>query len=406
MDISGTLLYINQAGLEMLKLREEYIGKRIGELGEILPANIWQREVRKREIFFRRDDFETNLLISTEIKQEKIIVFLEEETRENMRRLMRSSDNACEVGQMAGLASDLKAKCLQLAQTNISVLIQGESGTGKEILAQGMHLSSKRKNGPFIVVDCSAIPASLMEAELFGYEPGSFTGARREGRAGRFELADGGTIFLDEIGDLPPDLQPKLLRVLNDHQVTRIGGRKPKKVDIRVIASTNRDLAEMMSEGKFRNDLYYRLMGAEIVLPPLSGRMGHFDELLDLFIAKHGNGREITLCQQAREMMKKYSWPGNIRELEKCVELLTATKPGGEIMPHDLPSGVLHTALEAQKLSLKQILALHEKAVIMQALENNGSNITRTAKELKVSRRCLQKKMAGWKDKPCKKDKM
>ena len=281
----------------------------------------------------------------------------------------------------------------KVADTDSTILIGGESGTGKEVLARAIHLSSKRSGGPFTVVDCSSLPATLIESELFGYEPGTFTGAKREGRPGKFELAHGGTLFLDEVGDMPLELQSRLLRILNDHQVMRLGGSRAKRVDIRILASTNKELRAMVAAGTFREDLFHRIMGAEIVLPPLRERMEHFDELVELFVEKHGHGRSYWMEPQAMEAMRAYRWPGNIRELEKCVEYITAMKPGGRVDKADLPENVFHECPDTDGNTFREKMRRYEHQLLMQALARSDYNITRTAKELGLSRRGLQKKM-------------
>jgi transcriptional regulator with PAS, ATPase and Fis domain len=237
------------------------------------------------------------------------------------------------------------------------------------------------------------VPATLLESELFGYEPGAFTGAKAGGRVGKFELAEGGTVLLDEIGDMPLDLQPKLLRVLNDHKVTRIGGRAPKQLDFRLISCSNRDIKAMAKAGTFREDLYFRISGAEVTLPPLARRMEHFDKLVGLFFRKHGREKRVVLPEETRARLRHYGWPGNIRELEKVIQYLIAVKPEGQIQPYDLPNHILHFEAEGKAHSLKALMRMHERAMIIQSLGKHGHNVTETAKALKISRRALQMKM-------------
>ncbi|MCU0605971.1 MAG: sigma 54-interacting transcriptional regulator [Candidatus Edwardsbacteria bacterium] len=270
----------------------------------------------------------------------------------------------------------------------------GESGTGKEVMARAVHYSSVRAKGPFVVIDCTALPEHLVESELFGYEPGSFTGAKSEGRAGKFELADGGTIMLDEISELPLAMQPKLLRILNDQMVMRIGARKPKPVNVRVIACTNRDLRAMVEKGQFREDLFYRLKGATLNLPPLRERMKHFDGLLELFLKKYGHGKDHRFAPQALAVLHNFRWPGNVRELEKAVQYALAQDPAGEIGPELLPGDIIHGTLALREGKLKEMVRLHERALVAAALQANAFNVTATAARLGLTRMGLTKKVA------------
>ncbi len=227
----------------------------------------------------------------------------------------------------------------KVADTDSTVLILGESGTGKELVARAIHYYSYRQAGPFIPVNCAAIPEDLLESELFGHERGAFTHAIRT-RLGRFEQAHGGTIFLDEVGDMSPNLQVKLLRVLQDHQFERIGGNKTIKVDIRVIAASNRDLEAMVETGKFREDLYYRLNVIPIRIPPLRERRGDIPILVNHFIQEFSRRKKKPVLQMAPEAMKlltNYDWPGNVRELENLIERLVILADGDVITDKDLP---------------------------------------------------------------------
>ena len=209
----------------------------------------------------------------------------------------------------------------QVAETNATVLIRGESGVGKEVVAKTIHFSSPRSRHPFVKVNCAALPAELLESELFGHEKGAFTGAYRR-KGGTFELADGGTIFLDEIGDMPTALQAKLLHVLQDHAFTRVGGREIIKVDVRVIASTNRNLEVAMREGRFREDLYYRLKVVTLYVPPLRDRREEIPVLASRFLRLFNEQfhRDIALSPESMRLLTDYSWPGNVRELENMIK--------------------------------------------------------------------------------------
>lgn len=234
-------------------------------------------------------------------------------------------------------------RTLQLAaKSNSTVLLLGESGTGKGVCAKAIHRISRRKTGPFVHVNCAAIPATLLESELFGYEEGAFTGARKGGQPGKFEQAGGGTIFLDEIGETSPSFQVRLLRVLQEQEIRRVGGNKTIKVDTRVIAATNRDLQQMVKAGAFREDLYYRLSVVELAVPPLRERGDDVGALLDHFLAEFGQKDQQTyrLHPEARRVLEAYSWPGNVRELGNAVENLTQLSRGREITVDDLPAKI------------------------------------------------------------------
>jgi transcriptional regulator with GAF, ATPase, and Fis domain len=230
----------------------------------------------------------------------------------------------------------------KVAPTDSTVLVTGESGTGKELLVRALHRNSERRDMPFVPINCGAIPRELLESELFGHEKGAFTHAIRS-RPGRFELADGGTIFLDEIGEMDLSLQVKILRALQEKEIERVGGTSIKKVDVRVVAATNRDLEGEVASGRFREDLFYRLNVIPLKLPPLRSRGMDILLLAKHFLNRHcGNKarKPLTLSEKAREMLLTYSWPGNVRELENFMERLTILCDGCEVQPEDLPEKI------------------------------------------------------------------
>jgi len=290
----------------------------------------------------------------------------------------------------------------RISASNLSVLIQGESGTGKELVAHAIHANSPRANEPFIAVNCGALPDSIIESELFGYEKGAFTGAVGQ-KIGYFEIANRGTIFLDEISETSLHTQVKLLRVLQERNIRRVGGIKPIDIDIRIIAACNRDLPALVREGRFRHDLYYRINEMTITLPPLRERQGDLPLLIDYFLNKFAqeNGKpNPTIDASARRLLFGYSWPGNIRELENVLKraVVLADKV---IMPTHLPPNLAErndgTTVPVRGAplagSLEDQLMAAEREIIIQALENNGQNVSMTAKVLKISRRTLQRKM-------------
>jgi two-component system, NtrC family, response regulator len=281
----------------------------------------------------------------------------------------------------------------KVAPTDISVLINGESGTGKELVARAIHKYSTRVAGPFVVINCGAIPENLLESELFGHEKGSFTGAHMQ-RKGRIEMAEGGTLFLDEIGELPLNLQVKLLRFLQEQKVDRIGGRVQIDVNVRVLAATNLDLKQAVADGRYREDLYFRLGVVTITLPPLRDREGDLLLLANAFLyryAKENRKRINGFTQQALKSITQYEWPGNIRELENRIKRAVVMTESSKINPLDLE---LTTALgKYQGLGLKEARDALEKDMIKKCLQRNKGNITQTADELGVSRPTLYELM-------------
>lgn len=286
----------------------------------------------------------------------------------------------------------------RVAPTNATVLITGESGSGKELIAKTIYKNSLRREGPFIMVNCGALPEGLMESELFGYERGAFTGAVSR-KLGRFELAHQGTIFLDEVADLTPALQVKLLRVLQEREFERVGGVETIKVDVRIIAATNRDLAEMVSREAFRQDLYFRLNVVPIHVPPLRERREDIPLLTDFFVRRYATeaGLEIPyITPAARELLLNYDWPGNVRELANILER-TVIMSGGMIEPHDLSD--LVSCKQNPRIvlpetgTLREIISEVEKIVIDRALKANKGNRVRTAQALDISRRTLLMKI-------------
>jgi DNA-binding NtrC family response regulator len=291
----------------------------------------------------------------------------------------------------------------KIAPSNTTVLIQGESGTGKEVVARAIHRLSPRAARPFVAINCSAIPDSLIENELFGHERGAFTGAN-ERKVGLIESADKSTLFLDEIADLGPGLQAKILRVLQEREVRRLGGNEPFRVDVRLIAATNRNLAEEVAEGRFREDLYYRVNVVTITLPPLRERHGDISLLTSHALAKYGHlaeGRVKEISREAMEVLLDYSWPGNVRQLESAIERALLLCEGDKIMPRDLPQEVLarkpigragdRSRSERFEIPTEGINFEHfERDLILQAMERTDWVIAKAAKMLGMSYRTLQ----------------
>jgi transcriptional regulator with PAS, ATPase and Fis domain len=296
----------------------------------------------------------------------------------------------------------------QVAPSGASVLLTGESGTGKEAFARGIHESSGRK-GMFVPVNCSAVPAELFEAEFFGYAGGAFTGANRRGKLGFFELANDGTLFLDEIGEMPPAIQAKLLRVLQEREFIRVGGEEIVRVDVRIVSATNRSLEDMLEKGMFRKDLYYRLNVVEINLPPLRERLDDLPVLVEHFVAAFSQGNAKTpkiMSQEAMAMLRRYLWPGNIRELMNVLENLVVTCPGEVIESRHVPENISrHLALEvtgpsldsdSPSLDLKLAIQERESQIIQAALRLADHNKSRAALLLNIPRASLYNKMSAY----------
>jgi DNA-binding NtrC family response regulator len=288
----------------------------------------------------------------------------------------------------------------QLACVNTTVLITGESGTGKEILSKAIHYNSARSGKPFIVINCGAIPETLLESELFGYRKGSFTGATTN-KIGKFEAADGGTIFLDEIGDLPLQLQAKVLRVVQENEVDVIGENRPRKIDVRILAATNRDLKQMVADGQFRQDLYYRLNVAPLFLPPLRERREDIPLLIrsfaDRICMRYGKS-PVTIGKNIIRKLEMHAWPGNVRELENVIERLIVFSQDNTAGINDLPEEILQPQLTFGKVVLSippEGFSMTEldKELIVTALERTQWNQTRAAEFLRISRNVLVYRM-------------
>jgi DNA-binding NtrC family response regulator len=288
----------------------------------------------------------------------------------------------------------------RLAVSKASVLIHGETGAGKELVARALHEHGPRADGPFVAVNCAAIPDTLIESELFGHEKGSFTGAH-ERRIGRFEAADGGTLFLDEIGELKVEMQAKLLRVLQERAVERVGGGAPIRVDVRFVAATNRDLERAIEERTFRSDLYFRINVVAIQVPPLRERRGDVrllaEDFLERFRAEAGAGPE-GFAPAVLTAFERYAWPGNVRELENVVERAVALANGPRIELRDLPDALaqaervadLRGKVRKGQISIDEAVARFERALVLEALERAGWNQTRAAEALKTTRRLVK----------------
>lgn len=439
-DKNGKTIYVNQAYLDFSELKkEDFVGKSVYEINSekklytngVIPTVIntkKQTEAVGTVISTNKKIFITGIPILDEHGELKYAVAHDKdidhlEKLKDALAILKSQQvtkNAeleylrrRQLDHMNLIANSKNMKdALQTAQTvaatDVTVLITGESGTGKEIIADFIYKSSNRTSKPFIKINCSAIPGNLLESELFGYEEGSFTGALKGGKAGLFEIANGGTILLDEIGDMPLDLQTKLLRVLQEKEVCRIGGSKVISLDVRIIASTNKELLKAIKEGSFREDLYYRLNVVPIDLAPLRERKEDIHALLEKFLSKYNKKyvKLVSLTPGAASVLEDYSWPGNIRELKNVMERMIVINSTGEIDAATVkqvlgilpvaafragPEPISSTYLEKTERNLKKSVEAFEKDIIRDAIAKYGSK-RKAATALGVDHSTLIKK--------------
>ena len=351
------------------------------------------------------DNDELKIIVKRALKMRR----LTQENRGMSRELRERFDFDNIVGRSAGLAT-VKALARDLAATDSTVLITGESGTGKELLARAIHCASARAGGPMVAINCAAIPEQLLESELFGFEKGAFTDAKKA-KPGRFLLAHRGTLFLDEIGEMSAPIQAKLLRVLEDHTIEPLGGVKGVKVDLRLVVATNRDLRDLVQKGRFREDLFYRISVCQLHLPPLRERAGDMPILLEHFLARYRRERGTRiagLTPEALRVVEAYPWPGNIREFQNMVEWVTITCKGERVDVRDLPAylkagspatagapsqpGAERPSLLSFGMSVEDV----EKAMLQEALEKARGNVSEAARLLKITRNTLRYRMGKY----------
>ena len=344
--------------------------------------------------------------ITKPTNQEELILLIRRaiETQQKDKEidsLRRRLDQRFGLDQIVGQSKQMKdvyAKIQRAAPVDSTVLILGESGTGKELVAQALHHNSPRKKGQFVAVNCAAVPATLVESELFGHVRGAFTGATDK-RMGRFEQADGGTLFIDEIGDFELPLQAKLLRVLETFTVTPVGGHEDRKVNVRVLAATSRDIQKMVADGSFRQDLYYRLNVVQIVLPPLRDRPDDIAVLVEHFLKEIATNKGTPPRRISPEVMRRfqsYRWPGNVRELRNTLESMMVLAEGEQLTERDLPERIADTAQaipNPKELPSNITMEELEKLAITKALDQCAGNRTHAANRLGISVRTLQRKL-------------
>ena len=370
--------YIKGQNMVVQRIPIKKDGKVIAVFGQVMFKDI--RDVRK-------------LAKKLSLLESKVKLY--EQELMNLRSTRYTLDSI--IGKSKTMVS-LKKEALNAAATRYPVLLTGESGTGKELFAQAIHHSSTRKLHPFVRINCSAIPKDLIESELFGYEKGAFTGARSNGKPGKFELAHNGTVFLDEIGDLPLEMQPKLLRVLEEKEFERIGGTSFIRSNFRLIAATNQNLENMLAEGRFRKDLFYRLNVISLHIPPLRKRkvdVGILSRHLLRQMTEEANLPEINLDLEAMRILKNYEWPGNVRELSNVLERTLSSFNGRTIRVHDLPFYLHDSSKKAHNHhygTIKEAVARAEIDAIRQALIETGYNKAQAANMLGIHRTLLYKK--------------
>lgn len=425
-DDQGRIALMNEFFLEVLGLSsQEVIGKKIRDLspesnlpetlktGKAQFGETWHlngRDFIIMRVPIERDGEVVGALAKTLFKNMEIakmfakkVMRLEENLAYYKEEFGKIHSPQFAFDDILGESPKMKmAKSLayRASQTNSTILILGESGTGKEIFSHAIHKSSSRSNGPYIKVNCAALPENLLESELFGYEEGAFTGARKGGKPGKFELADKGTIFLDEIGDMSFSMQAKLLRVLQEREVERLGGTEPIKVDVRIIAATNRDLHKMVMEHQFRLDLYYRLNVLTIELPPLRERKEDMSLLAKGLIKKINKrlGTNIQgLTDESIDYLASYDWPGNIRELENVLERAIVICDDVLISPKHLSlPGLSDTNLSPLEQTLEYVLQKTEREIIERTLNQAQGNKVKAARILGIHRSALYKKLAKY----------
>lgn len=419
-DASDVVVYANDAALELMGLNtqgnDQLEGKRLTNFFEtrleITPAFTFEQKTIKRETTIKiKNSAKVYHVGSTVLPQYDysgvqcgaliILKKMKEAVSEKIQGQELTSNYKMVDIVYQSKAMDEMIKMAEIAaQGPLTVLIQGESGTGKELLAHAIHNVSNFRNGPFVIVDCATIPKELLESELFGYVEGSFTGAMKGGKTGKFQLANEGTIFLDEIGEMPLEMQAKLLRVLQSRQITKIGSNSSITVNIRVIAATNKNLLREVKNNKFREDLFYRLDVMEVNIPPLRERTGDIPLLASYFIQKYQglfNKQGLVVHLDAMELLCKYVWPGNVRELENVIARAVNLCMGQTILPANLPQRLKQQEGEAVPTNVYCSSDDIEKYNILKALRTHNGNKSEAARGLKICRSTLYKKMKEYK---------
>ena len=430
-DRDAIIRYVSPASAEFYGVgRDEAVGRHLSRLsprsdlpkvlatGKAEVGQVWRMGGRERviariplrdrngeiigaagKIMFWHVDRMRELVRQTEMLKEQL-QFYEKE----LQSLYSSRFDLEQLVGESPLMREAKQKAVLAAESDLSVLITGETGTGKGLFARAVHRMSSRAKKPFVQINCAAIPHELFESELFGYEPGAFTGAGKKGKPGKFELADGGIVFLDEVGDLPLSLQVKLLRVIQEEEVERLGGGRPLSLDFRIIAATNRDLKSMMNQGEFRQDLYYRLNIFHLEIPPLRRNREDIPRLAYHILANNrsaGRPWPTRISRAAMSLLQAYDWPGNVRELKNALIRAAAMAGGGEaLLPEHLPPEITgdedlgaYVQPDGPPQTMRQAVAAAEKQAIERALAASGGNRKEAAEILGIHRTGLFQKM-------------
>ncbi|WP_234283503.1 MULTISPECIES: sigma-54-dependent Fis family transcriptional regulator [unclassified Halomonas] len=407
MEEDGTLVAANTAGRKLLR----HHGLPLPEAGEARPFQAWNiRDLLDGEVsevlaIPQHSDDRVQAFHTRRHREIHFATLIEPPRRPGANRSLPRDSSLAPLEALAEddpSMRDTLTRAARLRNEPINILVMGETGTGKERMARALHDSSRRRDKPFVAINCAAMPESLIESELFGHEPGSFTGARSKGMKGLIVQADGGTLFLDEIGDMPLQLQTRLLRVLAEQEVLPIGASRPIKVDLRVVAATHRDLRELIQAGRFREDLFYRLNGASLRLPPLRERADKGYLIRQIFAElNEQRGSRVRLRGDAMSALLAYPWPGNIRELHNALHYALATCDGDEVVVGDLPEECVHGQLAHPGASQGQALstatgssarALHQD-LLYRALCRHQWNVSAVARELGLSRPTIYRRM-------------
>lgn len=421
-DRHGITLKVNRAYEQLSGLsREEVIGKRVTDLQEegtfdvVLNPNIVRTRKPQTSVQVTRQGCKVVLhgypvldaagevaLVVTFVRDITALSQLEDQLKYQRDLILtyhaamaQSGRHADSLIAQSGAMTKLLETLRHVAVTDAAVLLLGETGVGKDSLARRIHENSPRMAKPFFKVDCAAIPENLVESELFGYEAGAFSGANTGGKLGYIEMAHKGTLFLNEIGELPLSMQTKLLRFLQDQEFMRVGATKVRKVDVRIIAATNRDLARAVKDGTFRSDLYYRLLVAVLTIPPLRERGEDIEPLANLFLSRFNSKyrKSLALSKEVIRAFQSYEWPGNVRELENLIQSLVVTlRDKNSIELSDLPLILTPAKLSFKGHSLQDLVADFEKDVLRRAFETHGS-ISEVARHLKIDRVTVYRKM-------------
>jgi PAS domain S-box-containing protein len=412
-DRHGTGVFVNRAYERITGIsREKLLGKTMQQvveegivsdsvtlkvLEEGKPVTIRQRVKTGKEILVTGNPVFSSegelLWVVTNVRDVSELSTLYEKLKSNQAELSKHQRDENVIAVSVSMIEIIK-EAKRVAQTDSTVLLLGESGVGKEVIANLIHQNSPRAKRPFVKINCAAIPAGFLESELFGYESGSFTGARKEGKPGLFEMADGGTVFLDEIGDMPLELQAKLLRILQDYEFYRIGGTKPRKVNVRVISATHQDLSQKIKEKTFRADLFYRLNVVPIQIPPLRERKEDIPVLAYHFLSQYNiqHRKNVGIDPKVIQIFQQYGWEGNVRELANLMERLVITAKGSFITEHDLPATMVGANAISPKEGLKRYLEEAEKRFLENALREHRS-MRRAAREIGIDQSTFVRKV-------------